>query len=143
MTAKPEASTQGRPGTVLAIVAWAVLAAAIVSTFISPQRTEAAGPAFAVLASITSSSAGITSLQCYGTCPGSGPHSHSYPNPIDQGAGGSQPSAWVQLDYLPASVNAVTCSPIETLLERAARRTTRIMDAGSRWKFTTTLEDLT
>lgn len=68
-----------------------------------PITSKATTSPFAMLAGTTTST-NITSLSCYGTCPGGGSHSHSYPNPVDMGAGTSTPSVFAQADYLPSDI---------------------------------------
>ena len=46
----------------------------------------------------------ITSLACYGECPGAGPHSGGY-DPQDIGTSGATPYVYVQNDYLPDEVS--------------------------------------
>ena len=86
-----------------ALIAWTVLSLSLTLSLATPAPSKATTSPFAMLAGI-SSSTNITSLTCYGVCPGT-PHSHTYPNPVDMGAGTATPAEWSQADYLPNDIS--------------------------------------
>lgn len=89
--------------TVVAGLIWALLGAAMFAPLPFATTADATTSPFAMLAGVTTSSS-VTSLACYDTCPGTGAHAYTEPNPVDMGTLSNQPPVYVQNDYLPDEI---------------------------------------